>query len=142
MIVIDGSVIIQIINFVFLIWVLNTVLYKPIRKVLRQRHEKVAGLENSIETCTRDSREKDASFELGVKDARKRGLKEKDALLQAAAEEEKKIIAKINEKAQAEIVAIREKIAKDAERVRETLQKEIEVFAEEIERKILGRSAS
>ena len=142
MIVIDGSVIIQIINFVFLIWVLNTVLYKPIRKVLRQRNEKVAGLEKNIDTFTRDSREKDASFELGIKDARKRGLKEKDALLQAAAEEEKKIIAKINEKAQAEITAIREKIAKDAARVREALAQEIEVFAEEIERKILGRSAS
>ena len=142
MIVIDGSVIIQIINFVFLIWVLNTVLYKPIRKVLRQRNEKIAGLEKNIDTYTRDSREKDASFELGIKDARKRGLKEKDALLQAAADEEKKIIAKINEKAQAEITAIREKIAKDAARVRETLAQEIEVFAEEIERKILGRSAS
>ena len=142
MIVIDGSVIIQIINFVFLIWVLNTVLYKPIRKVLRQRNEKVAGLEKNIDTFTRDSREKDASFDLGIKEARKRGLMEKDALLQAAADEEKKIIAKINEKAQVEITAIREKIAKDAARVRETLAQEIEVFAEEIERKILGRSAS
>ena len=142
MIVIDGSVFIQIINFVFLIWVLNTVLYKPIRKVLRQRNEKVAGLEKNIDTFTRDSREKEASFELGIKDARKRGLKEKDALLQAAADEEKKIIAKINEKAQAEIAVIREKIAKDAEHVRETLQQEIEMFAEEIERKILGRPVS
>lgn len=142
MIVIDGSVFIQIINFVFLIWILNIVLYIPIRKVLRQRKEKVAGLENNIDTYIRDSREKDASFELGIKDARKRGLLEKDVLLQTAAEEEKKIIAKINAKAQAEIAAIHEKIAKDAKHVRETLQKEIEAFAEEIERKILGRSAS
>lgn len=142
MIVIDGSVVIQIINFVFLIWMLNIVLYIPIRKVLRQRNEKIAGLENNIDTYTRDAREKDVSFELGIKDARKRGFKEKDTLLQNAAEEEKRIIAKINEKAQSEIAAIRKKIAKDAAHVRETLQQEIEVFAEEIERKILGRSAS
>jgi len=142
MIVIDGSVFIQIINFVFLIWILNTVLFIPIRKVLRQRNEKIAGLENNIDTYTRDSREKDASFELGIKDARRRGVQEKDALLLTAAEEEKKIIAGINAKAQAEIAAIREKIAKDAAHVRETLQKEIEGFAEEIERKILGRSTS
>ena len=142
MIVIDGSVFIQIINFVFLIWVLNIVLFKPIRKVLRQRSEKVTGLKNNIETFSRDSREKDAAFETGIKDARRRGLQEKDALLQAAAEEEKKIIAKINAKAQGEIAALREKIAKDAEGVRETLQQEIEAFAEEIERKVLGRAAS
>lgn len=142
MIVIDGSVFIQIINFVFLIWILNTVLFIPIRKILRQRNEKIAGLENNIDTYTRYSREKDASFGLGIKDARRRGLLEKDALLLAAAEEEKKIIAGINAKAQAEIAAIREKIAKDATHVREALQKEIEVFAEDIERKILGRSAA
>ena len=142
MIVIDGSVFIQIINFVFLIWVLNTVLFKPIRKVLHQRNEKVTGLENNIDTYNRDSREKNASFEKGIKDARIRGLKEKEALLQAASDEEKRIIAKINENAQAEIASIREKITRDADRVRETLQQEVEIFAEQIERKILGRSAS
>jgi len=142
MIVIDQSVVIQIVNFVLLIVILNIVLYKPIRKVLQQRKEKFAGLEQNISDYTRDSREKVASLEDGIKQARIRGLKEKDALLQGAAEEEKRIIAKINEKAQAEISAIREKIAGDAERVRKVLQQEVEGFAEEIERKILGRSVS
>ncbi|RPJ81803.1 MAG: ATPase, partial [Deltaproteobacteria bacterium] len=28
----DSSVVIQVVNFIFLIWVLNIILYKPIRK--------------------------------------------------------------------------------------------------------------
>jgi F-type H+-transporting ATPase subunit b len=61
-------------------------------------------------------------------------------LVQTAAEEEKAIIEKINQKAQAELVEMREKIAKDAETVRATLQKEIDVFADAIGEKILGRA--
>ncbi len=142
MIDINLSVIVQIINFVFLIWVLNIILFKPIRKVLNQRKEKILSLEKNIDNCHRDLREKEASFQKGIKDARKRGLKQKEALLQEAAEEEKKIIVQINQQIQAEGVALRDKIAKDVLRVRETLQHEIEGFAEEIERKILGGAAS
>ncbi|MFC1815994.1 ATP synthase F0 subunit B [Thermodesulfobacteriota bacterium] len=140
MINIDVSVFIQIINFIFLIWILNTVLYKPIRKVLRQRKEKVNGLEQSIETFSRDAKEKDDSFTIGIKAARKRGLKEKDSLLQTASEEESRIIAKINAKAQADLAAIHEKIEADTGHVRKSLQKEIDVFADAIEDKILRRS--
>ncbi len=142
MIDINLSVIIQIINFVFLIWVLNIILFKPIRKVLDQRKEKILGLEKNIDHCHRDLREKEASFEKGIRDARKRGLKQKEVLMLEAAEEEKKIIAQINQQAQAESVALKEKIAIDAHRVREALQHEIEGFAEEIEHKILGGAAS
>ena len=57
MVSIDGSLIIQIVNFIFLIWILNVVLYKPIRKVLIQRKEKIAGLEQKIDTAGNDIKE-------------------------------------------------------------------------------------
>jgi F-type H+-transporting ATPase subunit b len=140
MIKIDGSVVIQIVNFVFLIWILNIVLYKPIRKVLHQRKEKITGLEKNIETCIRDVNEKDDSISSELRSAKQKGVKELENLLQSAEEEEKKLIKSINKKAAAEMVAIREKIVKDAENVRETLQKEIDSYASEIGQKILGRA--
>ena len=140
MIKIDGSVVIQIVNFVFLIWILNIVLYKPIRKVLHQRKEKITGLEKNIETCIRDVNEKDDSISSELRSAKQKGVKELENLLQSADEEEKKLIKSINEKAVVEMDAIRVKIANDAENVRKTLQKEIDTFASEIGRKILGRA--
>ena len=140
MVSINGSLLIQIVNFIFLIWVLNVVLYKPIRSVLIQRKEKVAGLNDKIEFLLRDAKEKDDTFSSGLKEARVNGLKEKEALLQAAGEEEKKIIEKINKKAQADLAEVREKIAKDAEEVRKSLQQELDVFANAIGQKILGRA--
>ena len=136
----DGSIIIQIVNFLFAIWVLNVLLYKPIRKILTQRKEKVDGLELAIETSNHDVREKDDAFAAGIKEARTKGFKEKDALLQQATDEEKSILDDINRKAQAELAEIRDQIKKDAEVARESLQAQIGDFANQISQKILGRA--
>ena len=136
----DESIFIQIVNFLFLIWILNVILYKPVRNILIQRKEKITGLEENIETLNRDAREKDEAFALGIKEARAKGFDEKEALVQAATDEEKAIIEKINQKAQADLAEVREKIAKDADDVRVSLQKEIDAFANAIGEKILGRA--
>ncbi len=140
MISVDGSLFIQIINFLFLIWALNFVLYKPIRNILIQRKEKVAGLEQNIDACNKEIQEKDDAFISGLKEARVNGTKEKEALIQAAADEEKKIIEEINKKAQADFAEVRERVAKDAEIVRVALQKELDNIATAISHKILGRA--
>ena len=140
MVSVDASVFVQIVNFIFLVFVLNIVLYKPIRKVLIQRNEKITGLEQGIDGADRDAKEKDDAFMSGVKDARANGLKEKEILLQEASGEEKKILEKINKKAQADLAEVREKIAKDAEGVGKSLHQELDVFANEIGQKILGRA--
>jgi F-type H+-transporting ATPase subunit b len=135
----DGSLIIQIANFLLIIWILNLILYRPIRNILRQRKEKIEGLELRIETYNEDAQKKDDAFASGIQEARAKGLKQKETLLQAAAEEEKQIIADVNTKAQAELVEIREKIVKDAEAARALLQEKVDEFANDICQKILGR---
>lgn len=134
----DKSVVIQVINFLFLIWVLNQILYKPVRNVLNQRKEKISGLEERIEAFTNDLSEKEDAYAQGIKDARANGLKEKEKLLEAAGEEEKALIDKINQKAQANLAEVREKIEKNTDQVRESLLKEVDGFAESISGKILG----
>jgi F-type H+-transporting ATPase subunit b len=135
----DGSLIIQIANFLLIIWILNLILYRPIRNILRQRKEKIEGLELRIETYNEDALKKDDAFASGIQEARAKGLKEKETLLQAAAEEEKQVIADVNSKAQAELVEIRAKIVKDAEAARASLQEKVDEFANDICQKILGR---
>jgi F-type H+-transporting ATPase subunit b len=136
----DSSVWIQVVNFLILIWALNTVLYKPIRRILSERTQTVDGLENTIETAHKDSVENEKAYAVGIKAAREKGLKEKEVLLQEAAEEEKEILQEINEKAQAELAAVKEKIATEAQAVRAELEKEVDVFSKAIGEKILGRA--
>jgi len=136
----DWTVAIQIINFLLILWILNRILYRPIRNILLQRKEKMDNLELSIQTYNEDAQEKDSAFAAGIKEARAKGLNEKEALLQAAAEEEKKIIAKINEKAQAELSDIRRKISQEAHTAKAALQTKVGEFADDICQKILGRT--
>ena len=87
----DISVLIQIANFLFLLWALNMILYKPIRKILLQRKEKVESFENTISIFDQDLQEKDEALISGQKAARAKGIKEKEALMQSAMDEENKI---------------------------------------------------
>lgn len=131
----------QIVNFLVLIWVLNMVLYKPIRKILLERKEKMAGLQSDIDGSAREVNAKENSYAEGVKQARAAGQKEKEALMQAAAEEEKAIIRKINESAQAELRSVKTKITQEMGTVKAALEEEVDAFADAIGKKILGRVA-
>ncbi len=140
MVNIDLSLIVQIVNFILLMILLNVVLYKPIRKILLERKEKIAGLEGSIETFNKDAVESEKAFGEGMKEARAKGLKQKDNLVDEASQEEQKIVSEINDKAQANLAEAREKISKDMDGVRADLQKQIDAFANSIGEKILGRA--
>jgi len=140
MIKVDGSLFIQIVNFLFLIWVLNIVLYKPIRNILLKRKEKIEGLQQSIDISNKDASERDSAFDQGIREARAKGLKKKDSLMAAASEEEKNMIEEINKKAQADLAEVQGKIKRDAEAVRTVLQKEVDDFAKAIGQKLLGRA--
>ena len=137
----DSSVFIQIINFIFLIFALNIILYKPIRNILIQRKEKIDGLEDSIKGCHEDVEEKESAWAKGIKDARNKGLEAKEGLIHEAEAQEKEIIDKINQKAQEDLLELRQKIEADIEGVRTSLQQEVDTFADAIRQKILGRAA-
>ncbi len=140
MIKIDGSLIIQMVNFIILIWILNFILYRPIRGIMARRKEKVNGLEEGIEKYEHDAADKDKALQAGIKEAREKGQKEKEALEEQAREKERQMLEQINEKARADLAEIREKVANEAESARKALEPRIDEFADQISEKILGRA--
>ena len=74
----DKSVFLQIVNFLFLVWIMNVLVYKPIRKILLERKSKVDGLREGIETKETKALEKDKAYAVGLKKARAKGLEEKE----------------------------------------------------------------
>ena len=141
MIDINWTVLPQIINFLILIFALNLVCYKPIRKILLERKATVNGLTNNIASASEQSEEKDKAYTQGVREARAKGQKEKDALLQEAGDEEKVIVGKIMDKAREDMAAIKAQISKETAEVKAALEKEVDAFADAITQKILGRAA-
>lgn len=140
MVSVNSTLIIQIINFVFLIWALNLVLYRPIRRIINERNEKVEGLESGIESYEQGAVEKDKELNEGIRKAREKGAAQKEAMENEARELEKQKVAEINEKARQELAQVREQVGRDMEAARQSLESEVEQFAVEISKKILGRA--
>ncbi|EMS80776.1 ATP synthase F0 subunit B [Desulfotignum phosphitoxidans] len=136
----DISLVYQMINFLILLFVLNVLLYKPIRKVLLERKAKIQGLESGVEKATADLVSQEESYKNGLRQARSEGLKEKEAFVEEASKQEREIIDQINQKAQANLARIKKQVADETEQARKTLEKEVEVFAKAIGEKILGRA--
>jgi F-type H+-transporting ATPase subunit b len=131
---------IQAANFIVLVFILNIVLYRPIRQILIQRKEKFNGLEQSIANLAQDLTDKESSYAAGIREARKKGVQRKNEMVLSASEEEKQLIEKINAEALESLNAIREQVAAEADAARKALQQEVDSFANQIGAKILGRT--
>ena len=136
----DISAIYQMINFLILLFVLNTVLYKPIRNVILERKAKVQGLEEGVEKASSDLDSQKDAYKNGLKGARAEGLKKKEAFIEEASAEEKEIIEQINKKAQANFAQIKQQVAEETEQARKSLEAEVDNYAKAIGEKILGRA--
>ncbi len=136
----DISVIYQMVNFLVLLFVLNLVLYKPIRNVLLERKAKIEGMQKKAKKAASDLVAGKEAYKDGLKEARTKGLKEKETFIDEASREEKEILDKINKKAQANLAQIRKQVAEETEQARKSLEGEVEVYARAIGEKILGRA--
>lgn len=136
----DISLVYQMINFLILLFILNQLLYKPIRKVLLERKAKIQGLESGVEKANADLSSQETSYKDGLRQARTEGLKKKEAFVEEASKQEREIIDQINQKAQANLARIKKQVTDETEQARKTLENEVEVFAKAIGEKILGRA--
>jgi F-type H+-transporting ATPase subunit b len=138
----DWTLLLQIVNFIVLIFILNAVCYKPIRNILIERSKKIKGFEQDIEGLKQETADSDQTFQSKIGEAKVKGFQQQEALKESAEEEEKRLIEEIHQKAQADLEAIRAQIAKDAEGARASLQAQAQAFSAAIAEKILGRAVS
>jgi F-type H+-transporting ATPase subunit b len=136
----DISLVYQMINFLVLLFVLNLVLYKPIRNVLLERKAKIEGMQSSADKAASDLVAGEEAYKDGLRQARSKGLKNKETFIEEASKEEKEIIDRINKKAQANLAEIKKQVADETEQARKALEAEVDVYAKAIGEKILGRA--
>jgi len=142
MISVSPFLFVQMANFILLIFILNAILYKPIRNSLIERKKKIQGAEEAIEGAKRSADEAGQTFKTKIGDAKMKGHQQKEALKETGQEEEKRLVDEINQKAQADLEAVRVQIAKDAGAARDKLKGEVKAFSAAIAEKITGRAVS
>ncbi len=135
----DISVLYQMLNFIILLFILNQVLYRPVRRILLERKGKIADLESLADKAQQDLLNQKNTYRDGIKAARMQGLREKEAMLDAVAKEEKEILEQISKKAAANLADIKEQVADQKNMAKASLESEMEDFAKAIAEKIMRR---
>jgi len=134
------SFVIQLINFGILVLVLNTFLYKPIRKVLADRRQVIDSAREKTVSVDVEVQSKMAQYEARLLAAKtEAGALRADALKLAQAEEAA-LLEKARKQAAESLASIRDRVAREAGEARELLKKQAEILAGAISEKILGRS--
>lgn len=141
MLKIDISLLIQIVNFLFLVFVLNAVLYRPIRQIMEKRRNEMDALDKEVARFKGMCEEKDHAIEETIISARREGNKHKEELRKMASEEEGKILSEANQSVQERMQRAKEEIERSLEEAKKALDEQINIFTQELVQKILGRAA-
>jgi F-type H+-transporting ATPase subunit b len=140
MINIDQSLIFQLINFLLLMVILNSLLYRPIRNILKQRAGKIAQLEEEAQKAHSDMIKKEQDYQDKLQQARRDGFEQKNQFKLQGQDEERKLLQQANQKVESELSQNRQKITQQIEEARKKLSGEVASFSQEIAQKILGRT--
>lgn len=140
MITTDITLFIQIINMVVLMFLLNGVLYKPVKKILKERSEKLQGMQGDISEFEMNAKLRQEEVDAKMAKASgkaKAALDTARAGAQASGDEKLAAIkAEADSSKEAKLADVKSQI----ESARTSLQSGLDGFATEMASKILGRS--
>ncbi len=136
---VDISMLIQMVNFLVTLLVLNFLLFRPIRRIVRERKEKIARSEAEIERVRLGAQEKLSMFESQLEQARGEGAEKRLEVRKGAQEEERTLLDKVTREMEATLERARGEISADATKARDALRAQSAAFASAVAEKILGR---
>ncbi len=140
MLTIDASIVAEIIMMLIMMVVLNELLYKPIRRILKEREERMAEIREKAEGYERNAKELVENYNRRLAEARAQGQKERERFKEEARAEEKKLLDASTAEAQARKEELMKGLGAEIEAARKELQAKVEAFASEIAEKLLGRA--
>jgi F-type H+-transporting ATPase subunit b len=142
MIDIDWTLYAQIINFLLLVFLLNVVLFRPIRKALRDRQAKLLAQEAEINVLTDQGRSLEDEIKEELAAARRAGAGARETLKQEGAQAEATLLEEVKRQVEMEWATVEKKIKADMAKARKSLQTQTQSFAQLLATKILGRELS
>ncbi len=140
MITLDWSFWAQLISALIMMALLNSMLYKPMRRMLQKREEKMSTIRSDVEKFERNAKQLLENFEKKMSEARLAGKKEMEKLKDEARKTEGELMEAASKEAQEKKSQLLAELTSQIEAARKELQAKAESFAVEIAQKLLGRA--
>ena len=140
MINLDISLLVEIISVLVIMFILNSMLFKPIRRMLEERKSKMDSIQGESERFERNAAQLIDSFNKRLAEARKAGQAEKERFKIDARKAEKELLDASSKEADALKQRLVADMSAQIDGARKELAAKSEVFAADIAQKLLGRA--
>ncbi len=140
MIEINQTLFIQMGTFLIFVFLMNLVLYRPIRRIVAQRKQFINERQAGIERLDAEALAAVQEFNARIQDARKEGRQKIQDMKAVAYEQEKGLLQEAAEHAGKQVQEMRAKVQEDIGTARDELMPQVRAFSVELAQKILGRS--
>ncbi len=138
----DLSVLWVIFFVLLLVAVVNSLLFKPLLRVMHARERAVTSARELAEKATADAAAAVQHYEQRTQAARAELHRDMDDVRRAAEAQRAELLASSRKEADVQLAAARATVAQDAEAARMRLEAEAETLGRAIASQILGRPAS
>lgn len=142
MIEVNFTLLIQIGNFLLLMFILNKVLYKPILRILDERDERISGGQENAKKLIEEGQNVFAAYNLKLHSAKIDAITVKNATRKEAVDQANEIIDGARKKAEDIVLDVQNEMTVEISRVKKELEPELGIMASTIAQQILGRKVA
>lgn len=140
MVELNSSLLIQLVNFLVMIFLLNAILYKPILGVLERRKKHLQDLDEEVKSLDKTVQDKVAAYEDKLRLARQQAMVEREGVRKKAVDEGKVVTDKARNEISGMMEELKTKMAAEMQGARSVLKTQAEKISMEISEKVLGRT--
>jgi F-type H+-transporting ATPase subunit b len=141
MIEINLTIVIQVIQFLLLLFIVNRFLFRPTITVIEEREKKITGWEQERHKCQESMQERLQSYENQVLEAKNRAQEQQKQMTDELKKKEDQELAAVSEEAVRIVASTREKLQEETEVLRRELREQAKEMSQLVAETILGRKA-
>jgi F-type H+-transporting ATPase subunit b len=139
---INWSMLLQMTNFLLLIFILNIVLYKPLLKILDERDKRISETQQKAKNFSEETEKMISIYNEKLQLAKIEAMTQKNNAKKDAAEKANVIIEESRKEAEHHLLEVKHQITQEIETARRELEPELEKMAITIAEQVLGRKVA
>ena len=140
MVTLDYTILVQMANFILLIFILNVLLYKPILNIIGKRKSQMEESDSEVKRLSQTVEQKLAEYENKVRLAKLEAMEQRNAIVKEGTDRAKGIIDAVRNEIPAMMEQFNAKMGKEVDAARAILRSQSQKISLDIAEKVLGRS--
>jgi F-type H+-transporting ATPase subunit b len=142
MIEINLTIVIQVLQFLILMFILNRLLFKPISQVMAERKAKINAWEEKTQNLQDSARVQLEKYENQLREERTQAQERQEQLTKELKKKEEENLRTVSEEAAGLVASAQRVIVEETERLRLELRQQAVELSQILAEKVLGRKVS